>query len=179
MIPPVAIPFQLHATINGPSAKGEYPMFGKKLQEYFQFERWILILITAAFLIRLALSLAGTSITLNRWISINNVLLLGLIFLSVAVHTRGFGSYKQLFGLLLVQNVFAHTLIAVGIIIAIITGLDNIYTAPEFFGGNNGRNWGHAVLHLLGGFIIAVFAWLIGSANLFVTKKLKPARRVL
>ena len=150
-------------------------MFGKKLSEFVQFERWILILVAAAFVIRLGLSLAGTPFTQTRWVSINLILLAGLIYCSVAVHTTRFGSYKQLFGLLVVQNVFAHTLIALGIVIGIVMGRENAFTVPEVSGGGNGATWFHALLHLVGGFIGPVFAWLIGSVILFVTKKLKPA----
>jgi predicted anti-sigma-YlaC factor YlaD len=150
-------------------------MFGKKLSEYVQFERWILILIAIAFVVRLSLSVGGTSIGVTRWVSINIVLLLGLLYCSVAVHTRGFGGYKHLFGLLLVQTVLAHMLIALGIIIGIVTGTDNIYTLPEFFGGSNGRNWVHVGIHVIVGFILPLFGWLFGSAILFITKRLKRA----
>ena len=34
-------------------------MFGKKVEEYVRFERWILILIVVVFALRLGLSLAG------------------------------------------------------------------------------------------------------------------------
>jgi hypothetical protein len=150
-------------------------MFGKKLSEYVQFVRWILILVAVAWVIRLGLSLAGTSFTVTRWVSINLVLLLGLVYCSVAVHTSGFGSYKQLFGLLLVQNVFAHTLIALGIVIGIVMGRENAFTVPEVSGGGNGATWFHAVIHPVAGFLVSFFAWLVGSVILFVTKKLKPA----
>jgi hypothetical protein len=149
-------------------------MFGKKLSEYFEFERWILILIAVVFLVRLGLSLAGTPIQSARLVSINMVLLAGLIYYSIAVHTAGFGSYKQLFGLLLIQTALAHTLIGLGIILGIVTGTDNIYTAPEFFGGSNGRNWGHVFAHVVVGPVFSLISWLIGSIILFVTKKLKP-----
>src|SRR5215471_19931194 len=118
-------------------------MFGKKLSEYIQFERWILILVAAAFVIRLVLPMAGTSIASTRWVSINIVLLVGLIYCSVAVHTSAFGSYKQLLGLLFVQTAFAHILIAGGIILGIVTGVGNAYTAPEVFGGGDGKSWIH------------------------------------
>lgn len=150
-------------------------MFGRKLSDYIRFDRWILILIAAVFLVRLILSLAGVPFTMNRWISINIVLLLGLVYCSVAVHTTGFGGYKQLFGLLLVQTVFAHALIALGILFGIFTGTDNAYTAPEVFGGANGRNLPHAGLHLIAGFIVPLFGWLIGAAILFVSKRLVRA----
>jgi len=153
----------------------ESPMFGKKLSEYVQFVRWILILVAVAFVVRLAISLAGTPFTETRWVSINLVLLVGLIYCSIAVHTSGFGSYKQLFGLLLVQNVFSHILIALGIAIAIVTGRENAFTVPEVSGGGNGASWIHALIHLIVGFIVPVFAWLVGSVILFVTKKLSRA----
>jgi hypothetical protein len=108
----------------------------------------------------------------TRWVSINIVLLVGLIYCSIAVHTTGFGSYKQLFGLLLLQWVLAHMLIASAIALGILTGVDNAFTAPEVSGGNDGKFWVHVVAHLVGGFVFALFAWGIGSVILFVTKRI-------
>jgi hypothetical protein len=149
-------------------------LFGKKFSEYIQFERWILILVAAVFVIRLGLSLAGTPIETTRWVSINLVLLLGLIYCSVAVHTRRFGGNKHLFGLLLIQIAFAHILIALGITLGIVTGTNNIYTAPEFFGGSNGATWSHVLAHIAAGLVLPVIAWLVGSAILFAAKRLAP-----
>jgi hypothetical protein len=149
-------------------------MFGKKFEEYFRFDRWILILVGLVFAIRLGLSLSGWSFSQARWVSINLVLLVGLVYSAVAVHTTGFGSYKQLYGLLLLQVSVAHTLIGLAIILAIVTGQDNIFTAPEVFGGQDGKNWFHAILHLVFSPVLAAFSWLIGSLILFVTRKLRP-----
>jgi hypothetical protein len=150
-------------------------MFGKKFGEYVRFESWVLILVAVAFAARLVVGMTGTPVATTRWISINLVLLVGLIYCSVAVHTSGFGSYKQLFGLLLLQNAFAHLLIACALAVAIVTTTRNIYTAPEFFGGNDGRNWGHVAAHFLAMVLVPVVAWLLGSVILFVTRKVKPA----
>src|SRR6476660_7918311 len=144
-------------------------MFGKKLSEYVQFERWILVLVAIAFVVRLSLSLTGTSFTSTRWVSINLVLLVGLIYCSVAVHTTGFGSYKQLFGLLLIQNVFAHLLIASGIVLGIVTGTTNAFTVPEVSGGGNGATWFHAAIHPVASILVSLLAWLVGSVILFIT----------
>jgi hypothetical protein len=149
-------------------------MFGKRFSEYIRFELWILILIAVVFVVRLVLPMAGVPIAQARWVSINLVLLVGLVYCSIAVHTARFGSYKQLFGLLLIQNVLGHFLIVVALAAAVITGTDNIYTSPEFFGGSSGRNWGHVLAHVVAGFVISVIAWLVGSAILFVTKKIAP-----
>ena len=149
-------------------------MFGKKLADYIQFEKWILIAIGAIWAIRLGLSLTGTPFTITRWFSINIVLLVGLIYFSAAVYTAGFGSYKQLLGLLIIQTAFAHLLIAAGIILGIVTGAENAYTAPEVFGGSNGSNWLHVLAHIAAAIVLPLIAWLIGSAILFITKRLRP-----
>jgi hypothetical protein len=150
-------------------------MFGKKLSEYIQFEQWLLILVAAVWAVRLGMSLAGTSFTVTKWVSINIVLLIGLIYCSVAVQTAGFGSYKQLLGLLFLQTALAHILIACAILLGIVTGVGNAYTGPEVFGGNDGKTWVHVAAHLIAAFILPLITWLIGSAILFVTKRLKPA----
>jgi len=150
-------------------------MFGKKPEEYLRFDRWILILIAVVFTARLGLSLAGAPIGTAKWVSINIVLLVGLIYCAVAVHTSGFGSYKQLFGLLLFQLASAHALIALAIILGIVTGSDNIFTAPEFFGGNDGKSWVHVLLHVvLPSLLLTPIYWLIGSGILFVTRMVRP-----
>src|ERR1700688_206156 len=148
-------------------------MFEKKLADFIRFEKWILILIAAMWAVRLAVSLTGASFTVTRWFSINIVLLVGLIYCSIAVHTAGFGSYKQLLGLLFIQTAFAHLLIATGIAIGIVTGKDNAYTAPEVFGGSDGRTGVHIAAHLIAAVILPLITWLIGSVILFATKRVR------
>ena len=112
-------------------------MSGKKVKEYVRFERWILILIVVVFALRLGLSLAGVSKAEypvmtrtgiptipkeTEWVSINLVLLVGILYCAIAVQTRGFGTYKHLFPLLLFQTSIAHCLIGMGIILGIVTG---------------------------------------------------------
>jgi hypothetical protein len=59
--------------------------------------------------------------------------------------------------------------------VAVVTGVDNIYTAPEFFNGNNGRNLTHVFMHGVAILILPLIAWAIGSVILFVTRRIKPA----
>ena len=106
-------------------------MFGRKFLDYVRFERWILILIVVVFVVRLGFSLNGASFSQIRFVSINLVLLVGWIYCAIAVHVRKFGGYRQLFGLLLVQNALAHKLIALAIVISIVTAKANIFTAPN------------------------------------------------
>ena len=163
-------------------------MFGKKVKEYVRFERWILILIVVVFALRLGLSLAGASVGGNiaaldgnykatEWVSINLVLLVGILYCAIAVQTTGFGTYKHLFPLLLFQTTIAHWLIGMGIILGIVTGHNNVFTAPEHCGvcGADGLKWGHAFGHIvLVPPLVSLISWLPASAILFVTRKVRP-----
>ena len=150
-------------------------MFGKTVAQYLGFQKVVLALIVLAWLVRLALSLGGAPNATARWISVTVVLLLGVLYYGVAVHTRGFGSYKQLYPLVLFQSVLGQGLVALAIVLAILTGRDNIYTAPEYSGGGDGKNWLHVVAHLvLGAVILPLVSWGVSSLVLLVTKKVAP-----
>jgi len=150
-------------------------MFGKTVGQYLAFQKVILALIAVAFVVRLGLSLSGTPNETAKWISVTSVLLLGVVFYGVAVHTTGFGSYKQLYPLLLFQSLLGEGLVALAIVLAIVTGRDNIYTAPEYSGGGDGKNWTHVVAHLMVAAVsLPLISWAIASLVLFVTKKAAP-----
>ena len=150
-------------------------MFGKTVNQYLAFQRVVLALVVAAFVVRLALSLAGTPNASAKWISVTSVLLFGIVFYGVTVHTKGFGSYKQLYPLVLFQSLLGEGLVALAIVLAIFTGRDNIYTAPEYSGGGDGKNWVHVVAHLVvAAVILPLISWAVASLVLFVTKKAAP-----
>ena len=162
-------------------------MFGKKVKEYVRFERWILILIVVVFALRLGLSLAGVTHAYlpgkfllpkaTEWVSINLVLLVGILYCAIAVQTRGFGTYKHLFPLLLFQTTIAHWLVGMGIILGIVTGHNNIFTDLKHCGvcGADGLEaWGHAFGHiLLLPPLVSLISWLPASAILFVTRNVR------
>ena len=151
-------------------------IFGRKLSDYVRFQRVMLGLILLVGLARLALSLAGLPNDTTKWLSITVVTLAGLLYYGVRVHTSGFGSYKQLLPLVFNQNVLAHGVIVIGIVIAIVTGQDNVFTAPEYSGGGDGKNWLHVAAHVvLGMFVFSLVGWLIASIVMWVTKRV--ARR--
>jgi hypothetical protein len=156
-------------------------IFGKTLSEYLSFQKYILWLIAVVGLARLGLSLAGVPNSATKWLSISVAAIIGIFYYAVRVHTSGFGSYKQLLPLNFIQSLLAQAIIIVGIAIAIFTGKDNVFSAPEFSGGGNGKTWIHAALHLVAGVVIApLFGWLIGSIIMFVARKVTapaPAAR--
>jgi hypothetical protein len=150
-------------------------MFGKTVTQYLGFQKVILALIVLAWLVRLTLSLTGAPNASAKWISVTAVLLCGVLYYGVTVHTQGFGSYKQLYPLVLFQSLVGEGLVALAIVLAILTGRDNIYTAPEYSGGGDGKNWVHVVAHfVVGAVILPLVSWGISSVVLLVTKKVAP-----
>ena len=149
-------------------------MFGKNLGEYLRLQIWVLVAIVVVFALRWALSAAGVAAA--PWASVTGLLLIGSLYYGIVVHTRGFGSYKQLYPLNLFQSLVAESLVALAIVIGILTGLDNIYTAPEFSGGQDGKNWFHAFAHfvIVGMVVLPLLGWLVSSIVMFVTKKVAP-----
>ena len=147
-------------------------IFGKPLSEYVGFAKHILWLVAIVGIARLALSLGGVENAKVKWLSISVMLLIGLVYFSIRVYTSGFGSYKQLLVVLFLQNLVAQTIIIAGIVIAIFTHRDNIFSAPEYSGGGDGKTWLHAGAHLVLGLGVGtLLAWLVGCLIMWVTKK--------
>jgi hypothetical protein len=147
-------------------------IFGKRLSEYVEFSKPFLGLILIVGIARLALSLGGVPSSIVKWISITAVVWIGVLYYSIRVHTSGFGSYKHLLPICVLQSLVAQTIIILAIILAIFTGTDNAYSAPEFNFGSDGKTWLHVGAHLvLGTTTGSLLSWLIGCLVMLVTKK--------
>jgi hypothetical protein len=149
-------------------------VFGKKLSEYVAFQRLILVAVVVVGILKLALSLAGVSDAATRWVSLTGLAILATVYYGIAVHTKGFGSYRQLLPLLVIQSVVANAIVIVGILISAATGHANIFTAPEYGGTTNvGLHIGG---HVIGGMVVGpLMAWAVASLVMWVTKKVTPA----
>ena len=153
-------------------------MFGKKVSEYLGFQKVWLALIAAVGLARLGLSLAGLPDSTVTFLSITVVGWLAILYYGVAVHTRGFGSYRQLLPLLVFQVLLVQAIAVFGILLAI-AGYQNIYAAPEYSGppfARSANQWSHALAHLTIGIVAPVLlGWGVASLTLLITRR--AARR--
>jgi hypothetical protein len=148
-------------------------IFGKRLSEYVAFSKPFLSLILVVGIVRFVLSFAGVPNSAAKWFSITVVMWIGVLYYAVRIHTSGFGSYKHLLPICVLQSVVSEVIIVPAIILAIVTGHDNIYSAPEYSFGSDGKTWGHVAAHLgLGTTIGPLVGWLVGCLIMFVTKKL-------
>ncbi len=149
-------------------------MFGKTPFQYLGFQKWILALIAVVGLTRLGLSLAGLRDDTVAWLSMNVVSWAGALYYGVAVHTRGFGSYKQILPMAVLQTVLQQAIAVLGIMLAI-AGLRNVYAAPEYSLGAQNQ-WAHVAAHLTIGIVVPpLLLWGVASLVLLITKKV--ARR--
>ena len=153
-------------------------IFGKSLSEYIEFQKVILGLIVVVGVIRLALSLAGVSTSTVKWFSVTGVVLIGIVYYGIRVPKTGFGGYKHLLPLCVIQNLLAQVIVIAAIALAIFTGTDNIYSIPEYSGGSDGKTWTHAGAHLvIAGIAVSLVGWLLSSIVMFITKKVAPGTR--
>src|SRR5204863_2643225 len=100
---------------------------------YLRFQKVWLILLAVVGLARLALSLGGLPDRTVMFLSMTVVGWIAAVYYGVAVHNRGFGTYRHLLPLLAFQVVLVQAIAVLGILLAI-AGLPNIYAAPEYSG---------------------------------------------
>jgi hypothetical protein len=150
-------------------------IFGKRLSEYVAFEKGVLALIAIVGIVKLALSLAGVPDATTKYVSLTVVGIAAVIYLGVVTWTKGFGSYRQLLPMMVLQGLVAHAIVITGILISAATGKANIFTANEYGGSTSYPI--HIAAHLVGGMIIGpLMGWAVSSLVMFVTKKVAPAR---
>lgn len=147
-------------------------MFGKPVADYIAFQKWFLVATAAVGIARLGVSVAGTPDSTATWLSMNAVIWSAAVYYGVAVHTSGFGSYKQLLPLGFFNVAILHVVAVAGILLSI-AGFPNILAAPEYGGANP---WLHLLAHLTIGMIAApLVLWALSSLVLRITKSV--ARR--
>lgn len=157
-------------------------MFGKPMAYYLRLQAPALIAITAVFLIRLVMSMAGVPDSAGKILSITFVLILALPYYALLAKREGL-TFKHLYAMCFVQGVFSQTLVALAIVLAIFTGHDNIYTIPDFYpasqGGTplpvDGKNWMHAAAHVIfvGALALPLVSWAVSSVLLVIARKVK------
>jgi len=151
-------------------------MFGKRVSEYLGFQKVPLAILAVVGLARLGLSLAGTPDKTVAWLSMNVVTWAAAFYYGVAVHTRGFGSYRQILPLAFFQMVLQQVIAVAGILLAI-AGLPNVFAAPEFSMGVQNQ-WIHLLAHLTIGIVVpTLMLWGVASLVLLITRKVsrRPA----
>jgi hypothetical protein len=153
-------------------------IFGKRLSDYVRFARGIVWLTLVVGVLRLALSVGGAPNSTVKYLSMTVVMLASMIYYGVRVHTAGFGSYRHLLPLLVIQGALITAIVIVGILLTASTGQPNIFSAPEY--GGTLSVPAHIGGHLVFGLVVGpLFGWAVGSLVMLVTKKVTGPRPAL
>jgi hypothetical protein len=153
-------------------------IFGKTFSEYLRFAAGVVALVVVVGVARLVLSLAGVPVSAAKFLSVTTMALLGALYLGVKTHTSGFGSYRQLLPLMVITLGAASWVSGFAVVLAIVTGTDNIYSIPEYSGGGDGKTFFHAFAHfVIAPFVAGLVAWGLSSLVMLVTKVTTRAAR--
>jgi hypothetical protein len=153
-------------------------IFGKTFGEYLRFAAGVVALVVVVGVARLVLSLAGVPVSAAKFLSVTTMALLGALYLGVKTHTSGFGSYRQLLPLMVITLGAASWVSGFAVVLAIVTGTDNIYSIPEYSGGGDGKTFFHAFAHfVIAPFVAGLVAWGLSSLVMLVTKVTTRAAR--
>jgi len=148
-------------------------IFGKPLAEYVRFSKvfWILIAVTGVT--RLILSLAGAPNTTVKWFSMTAIAWIAVFYFAIRAHTSGFGTYRHLLPIFAILNLTDQVIAIAGILIAIVTGTDNIFSAPEYAFGADGKTWFHLGAHVVVGTTVGtLIPWITACLIMFISTKL-------
>jgi hypothetical protein len=146
-------------------------IFGKTFGDYLRFATGVVALVVVVGVARLALSMAGVPVSAVRFVSVTTMALLGVLYFGVMTHTSGFGSYRQLLPLMVITLGAASWVSGCAVVLAMATGRDNIYSIPEYAGGQDGKTFFHAFAHFfIAPFVAGLIAWGLSSIVMLVTK---------
>jgi hypothetical protein len=146
-------------------------IFGKAFGDYLRFAAGVVALVVVVGLTRLVLSLAGAPVSAAKYVSVTTMALLGVAYLGVRTHTSGFGSYRHLLPLMVITLGAASWVSGFAVVLAIMTGRDNIFSIPEYSGGEDGKTVFHAFAHfVLAPFVAGLIAWVLSALVMLVTR---------
>jgi hypothetical protein len=146
-------------------------LFGKSLSYYVRFQKILLILTVAFGLIRLALSMAGVPDSFVTWFSMIGLMPIGTVYYPIRVHMKGFGGCPHVLILLGIQVLVSQVMTAIGIFAALLTGVDNIFSAA----GPEAGHLGHAVVHLVSWPFVSVILWAPATVVLLIARRVSKA----
>jgi hypothetical protein len=132
-------------------------------------------LIAAVWLLRWVLDAVGTPRWLVLVVSVTAITSLSILAAAGLMHFRRFGSYLNVVVASFLLVTWGQLLIILAIILAAATGVENIFTAPEF--SNDQSHLGNILAHLTFGIGAGtLFGAATGCLLLWLLRMLVPAR---
>lgn len=134
-------------------------------------------LIAAVWLLRWVLDAAGAPRGLVLVVSVTAITSLSILVAAGLMHFRRFGSYLNVVVASFLLVTWGQLLIIAAVVFAAATGIENIFTAPEFSRVDDQTYLGNILGHLTFGIGAGtLFGAATGCLLLWLLRKLVPAR---
>jgi len=154
---------------------------GHGLREHVSLLAPLFGLLGAVWLIRIILGAAGAPSVVIRIASLTVVGPASALLAAVLIHSRQFGSYANVVLSSFLLNGWVQLLIITAIAFGTISGIENVYTAPEF---SMPFDDPYHIRHILGHITVGLgIGSLIGAAEgcllLWLLRRITPGREPL
>ncbi len=122
---------------------------GHRIREHVGLLWPLFIFIALVWLLRMVLSAMGLPPSVPRFFSVTAAGALAVLLAVLLIHFRRFGGYTNVVVSSLLLNAWSQLLIVLAIVFSALTGIENVYTLPEFSIPSDGpRHLRHIYGHL-------------------------------
>jgi hypothetical protein len=143
---------------------------GHGLGDHIRLLGPLLVLMAAVWALRIVLYAAGAPPFVLHVVSVTLAGAACTLLVAIMIHSRRFGSYTSVVAAVFLLSCWQQLLISAAILFTALTGLQNVYSAPEFSFGQN--LWGHIAGHLTFGIGSgAILGAVMGCAVFWMLRK--------
>ena len=150
---------------------------GHGLRDHLRLLAPLFGLIAAVWVLRMVMAMAGTDLSIVRFVSVGVAGAASGLIAVWLIHFRRFGGYSNVVLATFLLIVWEEALISAAIAFASWTGTSNIYTATEYAHGMSHSK--HIALHLtLGVGFGTLFGSAMGCALLWLLRRVVPVTQL-
>lgn len=151
---------------------------GKTLKEHIQLLTPLFGIIAAVWALRFFLGQVGAPYWLIQPFSVTLIVPVCIILMTLLIYTKRFGGYQNVIVGAFLLVTWSQMLIVAAILLSVIAGIDNIFSAPEFSPENDPGHRHHILGHLTFGIAsLTIFSSLMGCVLLYMLRRTHPKSR--
>lgn len=151
---------------------------GPSIKELIQLLTPLFGIIAAVWILRLLLGYMSAPGWLLQVFSVSIVVPICVILMTVLIHVRRFGDYGSVVASSFLLVGWSQLLIVLTIIFAVLTGIENVYTRPEFSMMNDPNHVRHVIGHLTFGVAVeGLIASGMASLIFYMLRRTTPRRK--
>ena len=152
----------------------------RSLTEHIRLLTPLFGIITAVFVLRLIVGISDPPGWLLSLISLSLIVPVTIVLMAVMIHSRRFGGYPSVVFSTFLLVAWSQILIVLAIIFTLMTGMENIYTVPEFsIQGEDPYFSRHIFGHLTFGIgLETIFGSILGSLVLYMMRRTSPRKDI-